>query len=721
MELSRPRKKSRWVIVAALVAAALTALVLQLPKAEDRGGFVDRSPAEEAADWSPRGATGPEQESARELAAGLILATRDGVPVGGTASLILGSGRYVRGDFGPEGSLGALSDAFMELLAAGRCDLVIESDGCATRRLPAGGDAPGPPFRVALEPGTDLTVALLDIEGQPLEADLVVASRAELGKAGEIWKTLVFTSHLKSGSGRVTASELGDQPLMRTSVDGRILIRGLPRGPVEVGVPSTRVSAESSKGILTQEQQTLTVQEVEPRSVRVLAVDGESAPAAGHEVRICTRRVRDDAAAPTSGFAQVAKGVTDRDGLAEFIDVPGEGEVELFAILSRDNDWYRSEIVLLEPVTEVAVVASVDSSPRFARATDGAGRPVTPASLRFSPGDAVTDLVASTPVDDGADPLHLPLTVRYRRGQLDVQGHLDVSLHPDLVPVAGGLLEGPATEVHLEFGAVRPGAGTGGLVIHVPAAPDGDLVEVTLSGLRVSKEPRSLMVSEGHVVVKGLRDRDYFVAVRHAKLGQWLGSATIPNGGLAEVTARLTTGVAVEITCREGFGPATWSLHSRGDLGYGSLSALVCVASGSRLLEPGPPVVSPQAPEGDLFLFVRDLYSTQDRWDLVPVPTERTATGARAVTWPSDTARERDPSLETTVRVTFPPTASSIHAWWGESSNGRFQFDAPAQGATTLPPLPVGSWIFFATNDRGDSVGEVRTVLGPGAIDLDLR
>jgi hypothetical protein len=721
MELSRPRPKSRWAVVAVLAAAVSTALVLQLPGAEDRGGSVDRSPAEETTDWSPGRAIGSQKESARELAAGLIVASRDGVSVGGTASLVHGSGRYVRGDFGPEGSLGALSDAFMELLAAGRCDLVIESDGCATQRLRAGGDAPGPPFRVALEPGTDLTVALLGIEGQPLEADLVVASRAELGKAGEIWKTLVFTSHLTGGSGTVTASQLGDQPLWRTSVDGTALIPGLPRGPVEVIVPSTRVAAGSARGILTQERQTLTVQEVEPRSVRVLAVDRESAPAAGYDVRICTRSARGGAAAATDGFAQVAKGVTDRDGLAEFADVPGEGKMELLAILSRGTDWYRSEVVPLDPVTEVAVVASVELDSQFARATDGAGRPVKPASLRFSPADAETDLEANTPVDGDADPLHLPLAVRYQGGQLAVQGHVDAGLHPGLVPVAGGTLEGLATEVHLEFGAVRPGAGTGGLVIHVPTAPDGDLVEVTLSGLRVSKETRSLTVSDGNVVVEGLRDRDYFVAVRHAKLGQWLGSATIPNGARAEVTAQLTTGVAVEITCREGSGPATWSLHSRGDLGYGSLAALVCVASGSRVLEPGPPVVSPQAPEGDLYLFVRDLWSTQHHWDLIPIPTQPTATGARAVTWPMDTAREPDPSLETTVTVTFPPNASSIHAWWGESPNGRFRFDAPAQGATTLPPLPVGSWIFFATTDKGESVGEVRTVLGPGAIDLDLR
>ncbi|MDB4724789.1 hypothetical protein OAF85_01330 [Planctomycetota bacterium] len=724
-----PRNRSRYALIFAL--AALGAALFLFGGDPDRreGEAVDAArvateaarPMPEATAGGSSGPVGSEQEPARELAAGLILASRDGVPVGGTASLVHGSGRYVRGDFGPEGSLGALADAFMELLAAGRCDLVIESDGCATQRLRAGGDAPGPPFRVALGPGTDLTVALLDIEGQPLEADLVVASRAELGKAEEIWKTLVFTSHLTGGSGTVTASQLGDQPLWPTSLDGTALIPGLPRGPVEVIVPSIRVAAESARGILTQEQQTLTVQEVEPRSVRVLAVDGESAPAAGYEVRICTRRVRGGAAAPAEGFAQVAKGVTDRDGLAEFADLPGEGKVELFAILSRGNDWYRSEVVPLDPVTEVAVVASADLDSQFARATDGAGRPVKPSSLRFSPGDAETDLEANTPVDEGADPLHLPLAVRYQRGQLAVQGHVDSSLHPDLVPVAGGTLEGLATEVHLEFGAVRPGAGTGDLVIHVPAAPDGDLVEVTLSGLRVSKEPRSLEVADGRVAVKGLRDHDYFVAVQHAKFGQWLGSASVPNGANAEVTAQLTTGVAVEITCREGAGPATWSLHSRGDLGYGSLAALVCVASGSRVLEPGPPVVCPQAPEGDLYLLVRDLWSTQHHWDLIPIPTVRTATGARAVNWPMDTAREPAPSLETTVTVTFPPAASSIHAWWGESPNGRFRFDAPAQGATTLPPLPVGSWIFFATTDKGDSVGEVRTVLGPGAVDLDLR
>ena len=61
---------------------------------------------------------------------------------------------------------------------------------------------------------------------------------------------------------------------------------------------------------------------------------------------------------------------------------------------------------------------------------------------------------------------------------------------------------------------------------------------------------------------------------------------TIPNGGPAEVTARLTTGVAVEITCREGFGLRPGPCTTR-DLGYGSLSALV--RGVARLLEPGPP------------------------------------------------------------------------------------------------------------------------------------
>lgn len=546
---------------AACLAVVLAALgVHALRSADeraDRAHLDRRDTAEEAgapevgvaALAPPSGEPGTREPMARGSAGGLILASRAGVPTGGTATLVHRSGRYVRGDFEADGSLGVLEQAFRRLLAAGACDLIVESPGCATRRLPVGGDGPGPPFSVALEAGTDLAVRVLGSDARPLETDLALLAHGGPESPGDLWEAVVLASQLAPGAGTLPASPFGGRTFMPTSAAGPVTVRGLPRGQVEAVAPSMTLEYHSAHGELEEAQQAMTVQVIDSRVVRVLVVAERSAPVEGVEVRLCTGRsagAGGDASATRGfapvGFEQVAKGRTDGDGVAEFEGVRGAAGSEVFAIVSSGNDWYRSQAVPLWSVTQLEVVASPATSPRFARVTDDAGRPVAPGHLTFRPADARTDLQVQVGVGKDRDPLRLPLAVRYEGGELLVQGSTVHGEHPALAPNVAATLAAPATEVHLEFRTLPQGAGWGQLIVRVPNLPDGDVIEVTVWG-HGERRTQRITVADGEAALKGdLRAREHSVAVRHDELGQWTGSVSIPNEASAEVSPWFKTG-----------------------------------------------------------------------------------------------------------------------------------------------------------------------------------